>query len=261
MIIGIFGKGGVGKTTISSALALEYKEIYDKVAIITTDPMPSLNYIFKEKVEGIDLIEYSEEDASREWIKKYGDEVYDLITSFFDIDREIIEHIARAPGIPEEFILSVIFDYYDRYDMIIWDTAAASSTMNLLKAEYEFYDHIGRDIKFYLSIKSVLDKLNRKNKDPLEILNRWKELAKNIMDLLSKKGSYYIIENDDEISRKQGEIIEKELRKMNMNVRAHVRNRSKENSEFSIPEFTGNPREIVEKSRSYVRKIFQINKF
>ena len=45
MIIAFVGKGGVGKTSVSSAFALELAR-FGKTLIVSTDFMPSLQFIF-----------------------------------------------------------------------------------------------------------------------------------------------------------------------------------------------------------------------
>jgi len=69
------------------------------------------------------------------WKDRFGDEVYELISSFLPVEEEIIEYVAGAPGIDEEFALSYVYDLYvsGEYDVIVWDTAPAGGTLALLK--------------------------------------------------------------------------------------------------------------------------------
>lgn len=256
MIIAFLGKGGVGKTTISTAFALEKSNSY-KVALISMDSIPMTKMILDEKINSLDVYEYTEYDVRSEWKNTYGEEVYNLITSFFDIDRSIIDHISNAPGIDDEFMLAKLLELKDKYDYIVWDTAASSSTIHLLLLEKEFYEHINNDIKFYLSIKETLSKIRRKNVNPLEILNKWKKLAEDVWNLLKFDTQYFIVKTDDDLSYLQGKIIHDELSKMGLSVKAHILNRSKGKYEcdIKIPEFTGSSREIVEMVRPFLRKI------
>ncbi|MGC9099428.1 MAG: ArsA-related P-loop ATPase [Candidatus Micrarchaeia archaeon] len=80
MIEAFVGKGGVGKTSISSAYARICSR-HGKVALISTDTMPSLSYIFPKKERNIDVFELSEEEIAKEWIRRYGDEVYEIASS------------------------------------------------------------------------------------------------------------------------------------------------------------------------------------
>lgn len=256
MIYSFMGKGGVGKTTVSSAFALEMAE-KGKVALISMDEIPMTHEIFREGVHNLDVYEYTLYDAQKEWKKRYGEEVYQLITSFFDLNRDIIDHIASAPGVAEEFIFAKLLDLQMDYDTVVWDTAASSSTMHLLILEKEFYDHINNDIKFYMSIKESLSKITRREANPIEILNKWRKLAHDVWNVLISDTIYFVVKTDDDLSYLQGEIIDGELRKMGLNVKYHILNRSKGkyDGEIKIPEFNGTPREIVEMVRPFLRGI------
>jgi len=256
MIYAFVGKGGVGKTSISSALALELSENY-KTCIISMDFLPMTHYIFPDKEKNLEVIEYTEKNAQEEWKKKYGREVYDMISGFFSIGPEIIDHIARAPGIADEFIFSKLLDIEKGYDFIVWDTAASSSTLHLLITEMEFYEHINRDIKFYLSIKETLNRIKRGGKDPLEILEKWRELARNVWDLIKYSTVFNIVETDDDLSYIQAKEIGNELEQMGLKTGDYILNRSKGKhfEKIAIPEFEGSPREIVEKIRPFIRGI------
>ncbi|MGC8663778.1 MAG: ArsA family ATPase [Thermoplasmata archaeon] len=258
MIYAFVGKGGVGKTSVSSAFAIELANSGYKTCLISMDFMPMTHYIFNnEKIEKLNIIEYTEMDAQEEWKKKYGYEVYDLVSSFFSLGPEIIDHIAKAPGIADEFILSKLLEMENNYEMIVWDTAASSSTLHLLLTEMEFYEHINRDIKFYLSIKDTLNKIRKGSVEPLEILEKWKELAKNVWNLIKNKTIFNIIETDDDLSYIQGKEIGKDLEKMDLKIYHYILNRSKNKYKESIiiPELNGNSKEIVEEIRPFLRKL------
>ncbi len=256
MIYAFVGKGGVGKTTISSAFALELSTNY-KTCIISMDFIPMTHYIFDKKEKNLDIIEFTEKDAEREWKKKYGNEVYSMISSFFSIGPEIIDHIEKAPGIADEFIFSKLLDIRDNYDFIVWDTAASSSTLHLLITEMEFYEHMNRDIRFYLSIKETLNKIKKGNVDPLQILEKWRDLAKNVWNLISQETIFNIVETDDELAYLQGKDIAKELNQMGLRIGYHILNRSKgkHSESVQIPELDGSPREIVEKIRPFLKNL------
>ncbi|MEM4071390.1 MAG: hypothetical protein QXO58_05110, partial [Thermoplasmata archaeon] len=141
----------------------------------------------------------------------------------------------------------------------VWDTAAASSTMHLLLAEKEFYDHISRDIKFYVSIKNMLNKINRHGKDPITILNKWQLLAKNVWEILEKETVFFVIENQDELSKIQAMEIEEDLKNMGLSIKAHILNRciSCEGT-ISIPELKGSALETVQKIRFYIKDSMKV---
>ena len=257
MIEAFIGKGGVGKTSIASAYALLCAE-KSRTAIVSTDFMPSLKYIFPEKIRNLDVMEISEGDISKEWIEKYGDQVHSILSELFDADEGIIEHIASSPGVAEEFMISKVveMDKSGEYDYIIWDTPASSSTMHLLALEKDFYEHLDRDIRFYLLVKDKF-RLSKTKK----ILREWQELANDVWKSLEET-MFYLVFTGDELSIIQSEEIRREFEKMGLSVDRNIFNRYREGmgvkGDVSIPELDGNARNIVNRMREYISPLFDM---
>lgn len=139
------GKGGVGKTTTSSALAsqLAYTR---KVLLISTDPAHSLSDAFRmefngtpQKVPGIANLEVMEvnptkflKDELNEWVdlaESAGvDELSGKIHDFQD-------WLSGIPGVDEATALSSVIDLVEsgKYDTIVFDTAPTGHTLKLLQ--------------------------------------------------------------------------------------------------------------------------------
>ncbi|MCD6244073.1 MAG: ArsA family ATPase [Candidatus Korarchaeota archaeon] len=195
-LISFWGKGGVGKTTCAAALATNLSE-EKSVLLITNDPTPTLSDILEtnlsaepSKVPGYTNLyaaEIDEEAVIDMWKSRFGEEVYYILSSFLPVERDIIDYIARAPGISDQFMLYVIYELWrsDRYDLIIWDTPASSGSLRLLRLEREMYSHLSDAVKMYLRLKGFLNKIRRGEGDPLTLINEWKLLAENIFAMLS----------------------------------------------------------------------------
>ena len=185
----MWGKGGVGKSTIAAALALLVKQHYSRVLLVSTDPTPSARQLLcRDKgCKGIEVSELGEDEVKRLWVKRFGDEVYEVISSFLPVERWIIDYVAGAPGISDQFMLYYIYELAgsNNYDAIVWDTVAAGASLRLLRLEKEFYTHMGEAARLYLRVRSALERLRRGRRDPLELINSWRELAENILSLLS----------------------------------------------------------------------------
>lgn len=256
MIEAFVGKGGVGKTSLASAYALKCSE-RGKTAIVSTDFMPSLRHIFPDKISNLDVMEISEKEVADKWIRTYGEEVYSILSNFFDTDRSIIEHIAYAPGVAEEFMIAQIveMDKASEYDFIIWDTPASSSTMHLLAIEREFYDHMDRDIRFYLRMRDTF-----KTSKTVKILEEWKTLADNVWAHL-KTSKFYLVHTSDELTIIQSKEIAKEFENFGLRINKNIHNRllsedkKCKEKEITIPEFTGNAREIVNQITENIKSI------
>ncbi|MCD6480117.1 ArsA family ATPase, partial [Candidatus Bathyarchaeota archaeon] len=141
-----------------------------------------------EEVPGLEAVELDYETVIDMWKKRFGREVYEVVSSFLPVDEEIIEYVAGAPGIDEEFALSYVYDLYrsGRYDLIVWDTAPAGGTLSLIKLEEKFYRHLGDAARLYVRVKKALDILvkGRERRDPLGIIEEWRRLAENVLSML-----------------------------------------------------------------------------
>lgn len=192
------GKGGVGKTTAASATALHFANGGLKTLLISTDPTPSLSDILErdvsgvitpiEEAPGLDAVELDYETVVDMWKERFGREVYEVVSSFLPVDEEIIDYVAGAPGIDEEFALSYVYDLYssEAYDLIVWDTAPAGGTLSLIRLQEKFYRHLGDAARLYVRVRKALDVLvkGRERRDPLEIIERWRRLAENVLSML-----------------------------------------------------------------------------
>lgn len=139
------GKGGVGKTTCSSAFAMCCARTGDKTLVVSTDPAHSLADIFGITIgPEIKMLEDNlyglEIDAEIE-SKKYIDKVKGQLPK--GISPVIIEEIQRqidaayvSPGSEEAAIfdkfVEIVEERGQEYDRIIFDTAPTGHTLRLL---------------------------------------------------------------------------------------------------------------------------------
>ncbi len=232
IIIMFCGKGGVGKTTCASSTAVHYAQNGYRTLLISTDPSPSLSDILEQDVMGeitripeVDNLEAVELDYSKVldmWLEKFGDEVYEVISSFLPVGREILDYIAGAPGIDEEFALSYVYDLYNEgaYDVIVWDTAPAGGTLSLLHIQETFYTHMRDAAKLYIRLKETLESLTgREKRDPLRIIREWEILAKNVLDMVrSETTTAYLITIPEGLGVSQTERIWNDFNKFGINI-------------------------------------------
>jgi len=140
------GKGGVGKTTVSSAYAHRCARAGVDTLLVSTDPAHSTADVFDQEfaddptpVEGYDSLSVMEVDPDQVvndhlmGIKRaLGDQVSPAIVN--EIDRQI-ELAHRTPGAHE----AALFDRFievmrdaDDYDRIVFDTSPTGGTLRLL---------------------------------------------------------------------------------------------------------------------------------
>lgn len=232
VIVMFCGKGGVGKTTCASATAIHYASKGYKTLLISTDPSPSLSDILeldvKSKITKVSMIpnlaavELDYTKIFDMWLEKFGDEVYEVISSFLPVGREILDYIAGAPGIDEEFALSYVYDIFKsgEYEVIIWDTAPAGGTLSLLHIQETFYTHMRDAAKLYIRLKETLESLTgREKRDPLKIIREWEILAKNVLDMVrSQYTTAYLVTIPEGLGVAQTERIWREFDKFGIKI-------------------------------------------
>jgi arsenite/tail-anchored protein-transporting ATPase len=148
------GKGGVGKTTISAALALQTR-VRDRVVvdICSTDPAPSLDDVFRAEVgeqlvlvlndSGLRAVEIDAVDEYRRWASQMRRRVDDGLTNETDrglhldltYDRELLDALLDVvpPGVDEIFAILRISEMVHRGERLIIDMAPTGHAIDLLK--------------------------------------------------------------------------------------------------------------------------------
>lgn len=226
------GKGGVGKTTCAAATALHFAQGNLSTLLISTDPAPSLSDILEEnvrtgitrikKVKNLEAVELDYDKVIENWKKKFGPEVYEVISSFLPVGEGIIDYVAGAPGIDEEYALAYLLEIYEKkqYDVIVWDTAPAGGTLALLKLQEKFYEHLSEAAALYLRLKKTLAKLTGgKERSPLPLIQEWRKLAEKILTMVKdEKTQTIIVTIPEALGVNQTERIIKELENFNMNI-------------------------------------------
>src|SRR3989304_4100612 len=142
-LIMIGGKGGVGKTTCASAIALHFSLQGKRTLIISSDPTPSLSDIFEMEIGDRETpikntkdlfgIEISSDVVLKKWKERFGPEIYEVVSSFTSLDYDFVDYIGGAPGIEEEYMLNYILELVEsgQYELVVWDTAPAGHTLRL----------------------------------------------------------------------------------------------------------------------------------
>ncbi len=237
-LVSFWGKGGAGKTTCSASLAAGLSEEGMDILLLTTDPTPTLSDVLRfplgpkpAKVNGFRGLwaaELSESAVIEMWKDRFGDEVYEVASSFLPVERDFIDYVARAPGVADQFMLYLLYEYWRAggYDLIVWDTPASSGSIRLLRIEEEFYSHMNDAIRMYLRLKGFLEKIRRGKRDPLELIEEWRSLARGIMDLLTSDFHHLIlVAIPERISYLLTLRMRDELEVMGISVRALIVNR------------------------------------
>ncbi len=201
------GKGGVGKTTMSVATALEHSRV-GKTLLISTDPSGSLSEIFSRPLDrkvhtvapNLDAVELSRKLVLDLWRDKFAEDIYLVLSSFLPVGREIIDYIEGAPGIADEFMLDYLLTMAESgdYKTIVWDTAPTVTTLNLLFVQQMFYSHLTQAHRFYFKVKKVFNKV-----DPLALIDKWRSLTERIIKLLQTETCAWVVANPEPLPVEQ----------------------------------------------------------
>jgi arsenite-transporting ATPase len=270
-IIMFTGKGGVGKTTSSSATAVYFAQKGLRTLLISTDPSPSLSDMFERNVMGnittieglpsLDVVELDYEMVVELWKERYGEEVYQVASSFLPVQREIIDYIAGVPGMDQEYALGYLHELYTsgNYDIIIWDTAPAGGTLSLLNVQETFYNHLGEAAKLYLKVRSALDQLNRgvSKRDPLEMIAKWEKMSKDVLDMMRNSDTMgFVVTIPEALCVSQAKRVVRELEKFGITVGGVVLNRVLP-EEAADNEFNKTRRQVQEKYISELNEAYE----
>jgi len=230
-LIMIGGKGGVGKTTCASAIALHFSLQGKKTLIISSDPTPSLSDIFEMEIgdqetpiqntKDFSGIEISTEGVLKKWKQRFGPEIYEVVSSFTSLDYDFVDYIGEAPGIEEEYMLNYILELVEsgKYDLVVWDTAPAGHTLRLLHLPQIFLKHLEAATKFYMNLYSYFEKLKESVKlkkgkrSLLEIISGWEGLAERVVNFIRdpEKSEFIIVTIPEALGVKQTERIIKDF--------------------------------------------------
>jgi arsenite-transporting ATPase len=223
------GKGGVGKTTSSAATALHFAQAGRKTLIISSDLAPSLSDIFEmeigpterpvREVDGLYALEIDPDEVMRRWKDKFGPEVYEAAAALVDLPYdELVDYVAMAPGIQEEFLLDYILEQVKGgYDAVVWDTAPAGDTLRLLGLPGRFIEHLRVAPKVYLGVR---DRLGLAKAPFLEIIESWKELAREVVAFFSdpEKVAFVLVTIPEALGVYQSRRVARELEEHGLQV-------------------------------------------
>lgn len=205
-LIMVGGKGGVGKTTCSAAIALHLARAGMRTLLLSSDPTPSLSDIFEvligdeeKPIPGVGNLyglEISSEVIQQRWKERFGPEIYQVLSAFANLDYDFVDYIGGAPGIEEEYMLNYIMELVEsqRYERVVWDTAPAGHTLRLLHLPQLFIKHLEAAAKFYMNLYGAFEKiartvrLQKSQRSILHIIEGWKALSEKVLGFIRNEG-------------------------------------------------------------------------
>jgi arsenite-transporting ATPase len=234
------GKGGVGKTTCSAAVAAASAASGKRTLILTSDMTPSLGDIFCCAVgetitavdEGLFAYEIGPDAITNRWKTRFSRDFSDILSQLVDLDgldaesrHQLLDYIGSAPSLREETMLDLIVDLVESgdYDRVIWDTAPAGETLNLLNMPRFIRKHLTAGARVF----EGLDKIGKHlagRRSIAQTMDEWIGLSERIAQFIGKRTTFVIVAKPEALVVKHVERLVRTLRDYSLEIRGMIVN-------------------------------------
>src|SRR5699024_9298673 len=144
-ILFIGGKGGVGKSTTSAAMALKLATAGKKTLLVSTDPAHNIGDIFNLKLtadktkvmDNLYAIEIDPTEETKKYMATVKENMRGIVqpTMIEEVNRQL-DTAGASPGADEaalfDKLISIMIEEREHFDHLIFDTAPTGHTIRLL---------------------------------------------------------------------------------------------------------------------------------
>jgi len=221
-IIFFGGKGGVGKTSCSSAFAFSHANQGKKVLLVSTDPAHSISDLFNknigDQITKLDDNLYGYEIDAQKESEKYISSIRNNLSKI--VSPVILEELKKqldaasvSPGSHESALFDkmtqLINEESKNYDLIIFDTAPTGHTVRLLSLPEvlgAWINSLMKKRRKSLKLKKMVHNVSKGTNDPsedpiLDILMKRKETMEQARKIMvdDKQLSFMFVLNAEKL--------------------------------------------------------------
>ncbi len=162
------GKGGVGKTSTASAIAIKSAELGFRTLVLSTDPAHSLSDSLNQDISGGEIIpvegvpnlyglELNTEKALEETRSYLSMQMEGQLPGFEDLTS------LTPPGSDEAMAFAKVLEFIEnpQFDRIVFDTAPTGHTLRLLSLPEMLDSWVGKLITFRMRLSSAFSAIKR----------------------------------------------------------------------------------------------------
>jgi len=225
------GKGGVGKTTLSTARALFLAGQGNKVLVVSTDPAHSISDCLEMEVgseetevaENLFAVEIDPSDASDELEEKLSDKG-EAMEDMPLMDTGLGSLASSTPGSDEMVAFSRFMEYMHRddYDYVIFDTAPTGHTLKFLSLPDVMESWVGKILSLKQKMSQFTDMFKgvmpfageeEEQESGFEELKEMKEDIKEAREIMqdSERTKFWMVLIPEEMSLYEGERMMQDL--------------------------------------------------
>ncbi|MEO0196889.1 MAG: ArsA-related P-loop ATPase [candidate division WOR-3 bacterium] len=228
------GKGGVGKSTISSIYAMEFSKD-KKTLIISIDQDHSLSIIFNKEI-GNEIKEikknlYAIELDAQKIANNYINEVLENLESIlnkkaFESVKNYSKFLLNSNIALNTAIIYGIYKIPKDFDIIIIDTPPSHQFISFLTTLFNLPKNLEIILKIYENWKNISENWADKNLKNYESLKQKHEIALDVQNFF-KNSYYYIIINPQKVVIEVSYKLEEFLKSYKLNIKGIILNKFK----------------------------------
>ena len=230
------GKGGVGKTTVSSAYAvLRAQKARSQVLLISSDPAHSLADLFGTRLgdrpqavplpgrRRVFLWQVNAEKEFRAFIGKYKEALLATLEQGTIFSRQEIEPLldTALPGLAEISALLAVEQALSsgKYDHIVVDTAPFGHTLRLLQLPEQFVRFLD-----FLEIAGSRDQIlaahfgGKVESGPQRFLRDWRDIVEAVRQAISRDAQMFLVTTPEKFSLNEALRVTEALRNSSLPV-------------------------------------------